>query len=62
MQSALAKPVKEFTKERREQGLKSLREKMGQNPILKRLHESISSNKGLVITSYDRMHHRHSRT
>jgi hypothetical protein len=39
-----------------------LRQRDVANPALQRLKNSINGKTGLVITSYDRMHHRHNRS
>lgn len=39
-----------------------LRQRDINNPALQRLKNSINGKTGLVITSYDRMHHRHNRS
>lgn len=42
--------------------MQTLKQKNITSPVLQRLRQNISGKTGLVIHSYDRMHHRHNRS
>lgn len=42
--------------------METLKQRNITNPVLQRLRQNISDKAGLVIRSYDRMHHRHNRS
>jgi len=51
-----------LTKDWRDRGMQALKQRNVQNLVIQRLRDSFDGKAGLVITSYDKMHHRHNRS
>lgn len=58
----LMKSTMSLTKDWRDRGQQALRQRSLENPVLQRVRDSLEGKAGLVITSYDKMHHRHNRS
>lgn len=51
-----------LTKDWRDRAQQAIRQRSLENPALQRLRDKLDGKAGLIITSYDKMHHRHNRS
>ena len=58
----LKKSTASLTKDWRDRGQQALRQRSIENPVLQRARDNLDGKAGLIITSYDKMHHRHNRS